>query len=73
MGEINIAVVLHIDGDLAIFLLFCYHQDTESESQEMEIGVSGPIISQKKHKMLYGTTISILYKMDGEYCINYSF
>ena len=44
----NIMVVLPVCGDLAIFLLFFNHQDTESESWEIEIGVSGPILTQKK-------------------------
>ena len=29
-------------------ILFCVHQDTESESPEMDIGVSGPILTQKE-------------------------
>ena len=37
-------VNIHIDGDRAIFLLFCNHQHTESESWEMKIGLAGPII-----------------------------
>ena len=61
--EKNIVVVLHIYGTLAIFLLFCDHQDTEYESREMKNGVSGPKLSRKKYQNLYGTTIHILYKM----------
>ena len=38
-------MIIHIYGTLAIFLLFCTHQDNESESREMEIGVSGPIFT----------------------------
>ena len=34
----TIVGILHIYGALAILLLFCNHQDTEFESQEMEIG-----------------------------------
>ena len=30
--EENIAAILHIYGDSAIFLLFFYHQDTETKS-----------------------------------------
>ena len=56
-------VIIHIHGALAIFVLFCDHQDTESESQEIKIGVSGPISTHKKHKRLYGTMIFILKKM----------
>ena len=40
---------IHIYGDGSIFLLFCYHQDTEFESQEMEIGVAEPIFQPEKH------------------------
>ena len=39
MGEINVAI-LHIYGARTISLLFSNHQDTEYESQEMEIDVS---------------------------------
>ena len=38
----NIVVILHINGAGAIFLLIFDHQDTESESREMEICVAGP-------------------------------
>ena len=41
-------VTLHIYGALVIFLLVYDHQDTESESWKMEIGVAGPILTQKK-------------------------
>ena len=43
-----IVVFLHVYGPLAIFLLICDHQDTESESYRMEIFVAEPIITQKK-------------------------
>ena len=59
----NIVVVLRIYGSLAIFILFFDHQDTESESREMEIGVYQPILTQKIIQRLYGTTISILYNI----------
>ena len=39
-----------IYGARASFILFCDHQDTESESQEIEIGVAGPIFTQKNIK-----------------------
>ena len=45
----NIAVILHVFGALAIFLLFCDDQETESESLEMEIGVVGPILNHKNN------------------------
>ena len=38
-------VIIHTYGNRAIFLLLCYHQDTESESCEMKISVSGPILT----------------------------
>ena len=44
----NIVVILHINGARAIFLLFFDHQDTESESREMEICVAGPFLTQRK-------------------------
>ena len=56
----NIVAIIHIYGARAIFLLFCDHEDTESEPSEMAIDVAGPILTQKKIQRLYGTTISIL-------------
>ena len=41
----NIMEIFHIYGSLAIFLLICNNQDTESESREMEGGVAGPIFT----------------------------
>ena len=55
--------IIHIYGASAIFLLFCDNQDTGSDSEEMEIGVSVPILSQKKIKRLFGTKIPILHNM----------
>ena len=53
--------VIHIYGARAMFLLFCDHQDTESKSQEMEIGASQPILTQKKtSKTLWGNNIHTL-------------
>ena len=46
--EKNIVVIIHIYGAIAIFLLFCVHKDTGSESCEIEISVTGPIFAQKK-------------------------
>ena len=46
MGE-KIAVIIHMYWALAISLLFCNHQDTESESREMEIGVARQILFNK--------------------------
>ena len=42
IGE-NIVAIFRIYGSRAIFLLFYNHQDTESESQEMETSVVEPI------------------------------
>ena len=49
MGE-KIVVVLQIYGARANFLLFCNHQETESDLRETEIGVSEPIFTQKNIK-----------------------
>ena len=46
-------------GASAIFLLFFDHIDTESDSQEMEIGVPEIIFSKKNIKSRCGTKISI--------------
>ena len=62
MGE-KIVVILHIYGVLAVFLLLWDHHENESELRGMKVGVDGPILTQKKHKRLHGTTIFILYNM----------
>ena len=46
----NIMVIVQIYGARSVFLLFCDHQDTESESHEMEYGVALPIFTQKNIK-----------------------
>ena len=61
LWENSIVVVLYINGSLASFLLLCNHGDTESGSWQMEIGVFGPILTNKKHQRLFWTMISILY------------
>ena len=45
--EQNIVSIIHIYGARAIFLLFCDHQDTESESREVEMRISQPIFTHK--------------------------
>ena len=40
--------VLNIYGTRAIILLFCYHQDIESESREIEMIISQPVLPHKK-------------------------
>ena len=42
----HFVVVIYNYGALYIFLLCFDHQDTESESWEMEIGVDGTILTQ---------------------------
>ena len=41
-------VILHIYGARAIFLLFCDHQDIESDSCKIEMIISLPIFTHKK-------------------------
>ena len=48
--EREVVVILNIYGAKANFLLFCDHQDTESESREIEIVVLGLIFPQKNIK-----------------------
>ena len=50
-------IILHIYGAKANFLLFCDHQDTESESREIEIVVIGLIFTQKISKDLWENDI----------------
>ena len=61
--EKSIVAIIHIYRALAIFLLFCDHQDTYSESCEMEIGVSELILAQKKETSLWDNDIHTL--LDG--------
>ena len=56
--QVNIVGILHIYGDRSIFLLFCYHQDTKSESYEIEMSISQPIFTNKNiSKALWGNDI----------------
>ena len=43
-------LITHIYEDLSTYLLFCNHQDTESELREMEIDVAGPIFTHRNIK-----------------------
>ena len=49
----NIVTNLHIYGPREVLLLFCNNQDTKSESREMEIGVTGLILTKKISKYLW--------------------
>ena len=60
--EKNIVEVLHIYGSISVLLLFCDHQDTKSESCEIEMSISQPIFTHKNIKGFSGTLVSILYK-----------
>ena len=44
-------VIIHIYGARYFSLLFCDHQDTESESYEMEMSIPQPIFT---HKIIKG-------------------
>ena len=46
----TIVAILYIYVVISIFLLFCNLRDTEFESREIEIGVAGPILTQKISK-----------------------
>ena len=59
--EKNILIVLHIHGYRSIFLLFCDHQDTESELCEIEMSISQPILTHKNtSKALLDTNIQTI-------------
>ena len=70
----GIVAIIHINAARAIYLLICDPQDTESESRGENkwayITQYSPI---KIYQKIYGTTITILYKMEGKYCRNYSY
>ena len=64
--EGHTVLVIHVDGDWAIFLIFYNHQDTEYEWWETIIYVARPILTQKKiYQRLYGTVPSIRAKIGG--------
>ena len=62
-------VIIHINGDRSIFLPFCDHQDTESESCEIEMSMYIPIFTHNKisndiryngiHTLQYGRKIML--------------
>ena len=41
----NNVIIIHVYGARYMFPLFCDHQGTESESWEIETGVTGPIFT----------------------------
>ena len=49
----SIVAIIHIYGPGSISPLFCNHRDTEPEWREMEIGVTGLILTQKISKSLW--------------------
>ena len=51
---VNIVAIIHIYQASHFFYYFIDRIDTESESQEMEIGVAGPIFTQKNIKVTMG-------------------
>ena len=65
--EQNIVGIMFIYGARAIFLLFCYHKDIESESSEIEMSISQPIFNHENiskavwdngiHSLKYGRKI----------------
>ena len=50
----NIVVFLHLFGARSNLSLFYDHRDNESDSQEIKIGISGPIFILLKIKGLMG-------------------
>ena len=55
----NIVINLHNYGARSIFLLFCDHTDTESESREIEMSISQPIFNHtNKSKSLWDNAIN---------------
>ena len=62
--------IIHIHGARAIFLPLHDNRVTESESKEIEIGVSGPIVTYKIPNALRDNDIHTRY--DGRiFCVNY--
>ena len=47
MGKKKIVAIINTYASLFTFLIFCDHQDTESDSRGMEIGVVVPIFTGK--------------------------
>ena len=53
----TIVAILHIYGARDVLLLFCDHQDTESELLEVEIGAAEIIYNRKISKALWDNYI----------------
>ena len=74
---------IYIYGARAIFLLFCDHQDTESEQREKEIGFAQPILTKKEpskalmenniHTLQYGRIILAIIHIHEARAIFYYF
>ena len=70
----KIVVIFHIYGAVSIFLQFYNHQDIEYDQSKIQNSSSWPISTQKKEKKyIYGTTMSIIYKMRENNRGNYSY
>ena len=53
--------IIHSYESRAIFLLFCDHQDTESEPCEIEMSISKPIFTKKNiSKDLWNNNINTI-------------
>ena len=75
--------ILHIYGDIANFLIFCDHQDTESESNKIEINIYQPIFTHKKiskvswenyiHTLQYGKQFVVILHIYGARVISLPF
>ena len=63
LWEKNIVKILHSYEDRTILLLLNANQDIESESQNINMGVAGPIFTQNIYQRIYRTILSILYTM----------
>ena len=64
---------IYIYGARAIFLLFCDHQDTESESHEIEISIYQPIFTQKYSTNALWDNIAYTLQDKGKCCGSFSY
>ena len=65
--QTNILIFYHIYGARDILLLLYENQDTETDSQNIEMDEAG------RYQSLYSANISILYNSGEKYCVNSSY
>ena len=71
--EENIVAILHIYGARYILYSFVITKILNMSNEKYKLAYLNQYLSMKIYQRVYGTTISILYRMGGKYCGNYSY